>query len=103
MAGPQVPASSGAVAFGVALLFASGVGGFYFLAEVARPRHHPAPQAPRYAPLPDEGDGPPALGAPAGQPAADTDPDWDDFIELPDFFPVPATMPAANPAALPGR
>jgi hypothetical protein len=95
-------ASNGAVAFGIALLFATGAGGFYLLTEVARPGARSTVPAYQPAGAPDEDapTGAPAVPvAPDGANAADADPAPDEFAEWPDFFPVPTMIPSA----LPGR
>jgi len=78
------PTAGGAVAFGVALVFAVGGFGFYRLTEIARPGPAVPPAARPVAPAGEEL-APPALVIPVfpaardaeADPAADPDPDND--------------------------
>ena len=95
---PAGPASGGAVAVGVALLFGSGAFGFYTLNKVARPGHAPLP-APNWVAA-ESGEDDARLALPAAQQAAPEEDDvFDlfDLFELPDFFSPPNMIMGALP------
>jgi len=87
---PARPASGGAVAVGVALLFGSGAFGFFMLNKIARPGHAPLP-TPNWI-NGESGEDDVRLAAPAPpQVASEEDDVFDPFdhFELPGLFSTP--------------
>ncbi len=86
------PASGGAVALGIALLFGSGAWGFYLLTETARPGV--APVRPVFQPARPHDDTPPNVPT---APVADGDSNPAEAAERSDFFPLPTLTTGSLP------